>query len=137
MSARTTSTAPATYLIAYDLADAPASKHALATRLMTLGDAWARPLDQTWYVRATKTCAAAIEAELGDLIGEDDGLIVQAVAEDHVLTNTALRWFRRRSTPLAETDNIVAFPIIAAPTAWTQGRTMTTSAEQDELAKAS
>ncbi|MEZ5843513.1 MAG: hypothetical protein R3D27_07245 [Hyphomicrobiaceae bacterium] len=113
----------ATYLIAYDVARTAAEKHALATRIMSLGEAWARPLEQIWYVRAERRAAHRIGAELAAMIGEDDGIIVQETTEEAVMANTTLRWFRRRAAPVAEVSpNVVAFPIIAAPTAWTQGR---------------
>ena len=38
-----------TYLITYDIAN-PA-RHSLSSAIMQLGDAWARPLDATWYVQ--------------------------------------------------------------------------------------
>src|SRR5262245_52332934 len=39
-----------TYLITYDLAS-PA-RHSLSGAIMQLGEAWARPLDTTWYVQS-------------------------------------------------------------------------------------
>lgn len=123
MNRSATARPTATYLVAYDLASSSAEKHAIATRIMSLGEAWARPLDQIWYVRAERRAAARIEQEMADLIGDDDGLIIQEVAEEAAMANTALRWFRRRATPFAEVSpNVVVFPVIAAPTAWTQGR---------------
>ncbi|MDX2259606.1 MAG: hypothetical protein NW205_11915 [Hyphomicrobiaceae bacterium] len=110
-----------TYLIAYDLANPNAKKHALADIIMSLGVRWARPLEQTWYVTATET-EADIEAALSWLLGDDDGLIVQAVDDPAVLTNTALRWFRRRSASaeaaqLTESgSNVVAFAVPSGPT---------------------
>ena len=41
-----------TYLITYDTA-AP-SRHSIASAIMQLGEAWARPLDATWYVQSTE-----------------------------------------------------------------------------------
>ncbi len=113
----------ATYLIAYDVARPAAEKHALATRIMSLGEAWARPLEQIWYVRAERRAANRIGAELAAMVGEDDGIIVQETSEDAVMANTMLRWFRRRAPSVADVSpNVVVFPVIAAPTAWTQGR---------------
>jgi hypothetical protein len=82
-----------TYLISYD---ATASKrHAIAEAVMQLGEAWARPLDATWYVQSTER-AAAIERRLRQLADAADGLLIQEVAAGAVLLNTSLRWFRRR-----------------------------------------
>ena len=64
-----------------------------------------------------------IGAELAAMVGEDDGIIVQETTEDAVMANTTLRWFRRRAPSVADVSpNVVVFPVIAAPTAWTQGR---------------
>jgi hypothetical protein len=43
-----------------------AAKHSLSAAIMQLGDAWARPLETTWYVQS-KERAAALEARLGAL----------------------------------------------------------------------
>jgi len=40
------------FLIVYDLVGSSPHKHAMATAIMNLGEAWARPLESTWYVRA-------------------------------------------------------------------------------------
>ena len=98
------------FLIAYDLARPQANKHALASAIMMIGQSWARPLENTWYVKADME-ASDIEAILSGLLGDDDGLLVQPVAESAQLTNTALRWFKRRSTA-PEASNVVAFPVI-------------------------
>ena len=103
-----------TFLIAYDLAAPNRNKHVLANAIMGLGQSWARPLENTWFVRAD-TGESDIEARLADLLDADDGLIVQAVPEIGVLTNTSLRWFRQRRTTLeldADT-NVIAFPMPA------------------------
>jgi hypothetical protein len=108
-----------TYLISYDLARPARNKHAMATIIMSLGSAWARPLEQTWYVRA-EVDEMEIEARLSSLLDDDDGLIVQSVAEQAVMTNTQLRWFRQRrpAFELEDGGNVVAFPSVpAAPTA--------------------
>jgi hypothetical protein len=46
-------------------------------------------------------------------------MLIQAVNEEAVLSNTQLRWFRQRraDTGSAETTNIIAFPVISAPPA--------------------
>ena len=80
---------------------------------MMLGQSWARPLAQTWYIRADLE-ESDIESVLGGLLDNDDGLIVQCVERDASLANTELRWFRQRSQPLAGIEtNIVAFPAAA------------------------
>jgi hypothetical protein len=101
-----------TFLIAYDLAAPNRNKHVLANAIMGIGQSWARPLDQTWYVRA-ETTEQDIEARLADLLDGDDGLIVQAIPEIGALTNTSLRWFRQRRTvlDLEPASNVVAFPL--------------------------
>ncbi|MGI9424848.1 MAG: hypothetical protein ACR2PA_16750 [Hyphomicrobiaceae bacterium] len=108
----TASPAMQTYLISYDLAEPQANKHVLASAIMMLGDAWARPLDQTWYLRADIE-ETDIDSVLHQLLGDDDGLLVQAVEQDAILSNTQLRWFRQRRQPLADIEtNVVAFPAV-------------------------
>ena len=101
-----------TFLISYDLARPNRNKHVLATAIMSLGQSWARPLEQTWYVRAD-AAETDIESRLSGLLDTDDGLIVQAVSDDAQLTNTSLRWFRQRRTPfdIDTTTNVIAFPL--------------------------
>ncbi len=106
-----------TYLISYDLARPARNKHALATIIMSLGAAWARPLEQTWYVRS-ELAETEIETRLAGLLDDEDGLIVQGVADVDagVMTNTKLRWFRQRR-PAFELEvggNVVAFPSVPA-----------------------
>jgi hypothetical protein len=104
-----------TYLIAYDLAKTTLTKHAIATELMRIGSAWARPLEATWYVQ-TELEGAAIEARLAGLLDTDDGLLIQPVQDAATLCNTALRWFRQRRDDAvfaagpANAANVVAFP---------------------------
>ncbi len=100
-----------TLIISYDLANPHLNKHVLAQQIMALGEAWARPLEQTWYVR-TDAREESIEAKLSGLLESDDGLLIQAVEDSAVLTNTALRWFRRRRPALdiVEGSNVIAFP---------------------------
>lgn len=111
-----------TYLISYDLANPNAKKHALAEIIMGLGVRWARPLEQIWYL----TCEEPqddIEARLSWLLGDDDGLLIQPVEDPAVLTNTSIRWFRRRgAAPAVASANVVAFahtnPAAASPTGY-------------------
>jgi hypothetical protein len=107
-----------TYLISYDLANPTAKKQALAELIMSAGERWARPLEQTWYVESQES-AEEIEARMSWILGDDDGLLVQAIGHGSVLTNTALRWFRRRDAesgliaPAVSEEasrNVVAFP---------------------------
>ena len=108
-----------TFLISYDLANPVRNKHALATAIMSIGASWARPLEQTWYVRGETNEAAVVE-RLSALLDDEDGLIVQPANEDAVLANTQLRWFRQRrpAFDLEAGTNVVAFPAIpAAPPA--------------------
>lgn len=84
-----------TYLVSYDLANPALNRSTLASALMHLGQSWARPLEATWYVRVDGA-ADEIERWLKPFLGEDDGLLVQEVANDAALVNTALRWFRPR-----------------------------------------
>jgi hypothetical protein len=100
-----------TYLISYDLAKPHLTKHVVAQAVMALGHAWARPLEQTWYVRS-RDKDSVLEARLAGVLDTDDGLLIQAVDDEAVLTNTALRWFRNRR-PGVDTGgetNIIAFP---------------------------
>jgi hypothetical protein len=100
----------ATFLISYELAAPHANKHDIANAIMVTGDAWARALDQTWYVRADAE-ACEVEAMIEQFLGDDDALLVQAVEDDAQMTNTTLRWFKRRgATKPGPTDNVVAFP---------------------------
>lgn len=97
-----------TYLISYDLANPNAKKHALAREIMGLGGKWARPLEQTWYV-TTAEKSSALNERLAWMLGEDDGLLIQEVANDAVLSNTALRWFRSKA-PVTEAANTNVVP---------------------------
>lgn len=103
-----------TFLIAYDLANPALNKHAVAQSIMAVGERWARPLESTWYV-TSDTSEDVIAERLGALLDNDDGLLVQSVDDQAVLTNTSLRWFRQRRAA-AETaaatapSNVVAFP---------------------------
>jgi hypothetical protein len=104
-----------TYLITYDLA-CPA-RHGLASAIMASGEAWARPLDTTWYVQSGER-AEALERRLKPHLEGEDGLLIQEVEANALLLNTALRWFRRRRPEgRAEAGNVVAFPAAAVPEA--------------------
>ena len=103
-----------TFMISYDLTNPARNKHAMATSIMSIGSSWARPLEHTWYVRA-ECDEAEIEARLGSMLDDEDGLIVQSVADVGMLTNTQLRWFRQRrpAFDLEIDSNVVAFPSVA------------------------
>ena len=100
-----------TFLISYDLAKPDNNKAALCSAIMMLGHSWARPLDQTWYLK-TDMKDSDIENVLNNFIGEDDGLLVQCVEHGAMLANTQLRWFKQRAQPLSGVEtNIIAFPV--------------------------
>lgn len=105
-----------TFLVSYDLAHPNRNKHVLATAIMSLGTAWARPLDHTWYIRADVK-ESEIEIRLAGLLDTDDGLIIQEIEEEGRLTNTSLRWFRQRRTPydIDAGSNVLAFPAAVIP----------------------
>jgi hypothetical protein len=104
-----------TYLITYDLASP--TRHSLSGAIMQLGDAWARPLDTTWYVQSTER-AEALERRLKPHLDGEDGLLIQQVEANAVLLNTALRWFRkRRQEPGADVGNVLVFPVRELPEA--------------------
>lgn len=108
-----------TFLISYDLAKPNRNKHVLAQEIMGLGERWARPLESTWYVSSHER-EADIESKLSGLLDTDDGLLIQAVEDEAILTNTSLRWFRQRRSPVdfAAGTNVLAFPMPpAAPPA--------------------
>jgi len=84
-----------TYLISYDLANPNAKRHAIAEEIMEMGVRWARPLEQTWYI-TTQESEEDIEARIEWLLGDEDGLLIQAADDPALLTNTALRWFQQR-----------------------------------------
>jgi hypothetical protein len=94
-----------TYLISFDTA-AP-DRHTLADTIMQLGEAWARPLDSTWYIQSTER-ADAIERRLRPILDNVEGLLIQEVEARALLLNTTLRWFRRRRAAVAEAGSVVA-----------------------------
>ena len=104
-----------TYLITYDIAN-PA-RHSLSSAIMALGEAWARPLDNTWYVQSSER-PSVLEERLKDHLEGDDGLLIQQVEANAVLLNTALRWFKKRRLDVAgAVANVVAFPVSQLPEA--------------------
>lgn len=108
-----------TFLITYDLANPAQNKHAVAQSIMSAGERWARPLESTWYVSADVDEAELAE-RLGPLLDTDDGLLIQSVDDQAMLTNTSLRWFRQRRHPVSAEPaktNVVAFRTPTLPTA--------------------
>ncbi|MEI9898797.1 MAG: hypothetical protein WDN31_00215 [Hyphomicrobium sp.] len=103
-----------TLIISYDLAQPHRNKHILAQQIMAIGNSWARPLEQTWYVK-TDAREEEIEAQLRGMLDPDDGLLIQATRDEAVLTNTALRWFRQRraGVEMGGDTNVIAFPMPA------------------------
>jgi hypothetical protein len=103
-----------TYLISYDLAQPHFKKHVVAQAIMALGDSWARPLENTWYVRSEEA-PETLEARLARHLDDEDGLLIQGVRGDAFLANTSLRWFRQRQAGIdvAEHANVIAFPFPA------------------------
>lgn len=100
-----------TFLVSYDLAAPATNRHAITTAIMMLGVSWARPLEQTWYIKAD-LAEDDIESVLAGLLADDDGMIVQCVRDDAHLANTSLRWFKQRPLPQDITEtNVVAFPV--------------------------
>jgi hypothetical protein len=99
-----------TYLITHD--QTGSVKHTLSGAIMQLGEAWARPLEATWYVQC-KERADALQARLSQYLDGEDGLLIQPVETEAVLLNTSLRWFRRRQANAGELLNVVAFPLRA------------------------
>ncbi len=101
-----------TLLIAYDLAQPTDTRPQIAEMLMSIGEAWARPLDTVWMLR-THLTPDAIEARLTPLLGTDDGLMVQEARGEAAFANTGLRWFRPRRSTAAQALQmaaVIAFP---------------------------
>lgn len=94
-----------TYLISYDIPGH--QRHALASAVMQLGEAWARPLQSTWYVQSAERIDA-IERRLRPFADAVEGLLIQEVDARALLLNAALRWFRRRQPAGTETAAPVA-----------------------------
>jgi hypothetical protein len=100
-----------TYIITHD--QAGRTKPSLSAAIMQLGEAWARPLEATWFVQSNER-AAALEARLEPHLDGEEGLLIQEVEGEAVLLNTSLRWFRKRQVNAGELSNVVAFPLRAA-----------------------
>jgi hypothetical protein len=101
-----------TFLVSYDLANPDMNQPYITDAIMSLGEAWARPLANVWYLR-TDGEQSMIEGRLARLLDEHDGLLVQAVREEAAFRNTGLRWFRRRRRESdAGTSNVLAFPAL-------------------------
>jgi hypothetical protein len=94
-----------TYLISYDVPGP--QRHAVASAVMQLGEAWARPLEATWYVQSAER-ADQIERYLRPFAEAVEGLLIQEVDTRALLLNTALRWFRRRRPAGSEAEAPVA-----------------------------
>jgi hypothetical protein len=101
-----------TFLVSYDLAKPAANKPQIVDEIMQLGQAWARPLDNVWYLRAEES-QAEIEARISRHLGCDDGLLIQEARGQAAFLNTGLRWFRQRRRAvdeIAAASNVVPFP---------------------------
>ncbi|MEZ5853629.1 MAG: hypothetical protein R3D67_02380 [Hyphomicrobiaceae bacterium] len=94
--------APRTLLIAYDIAPDQQARPALIEAIMTLGEAWARPLGTVWLLRTNRS-ADEIEGCLAPLVGDHDGLVVQETRGEAFLVNAGVRWFRPRHKATAGT----------------------------------
>ena len=101
-----------TYLVAYDLARPQLNQAYLTEAIMSLGAAWARPLENVWYLRAGNS-EKEIEARLERLLDQHDGLLVQEARGEAAMANTGLRWFRPRRPGVAHMsaeDTATAMP---------------------------
>lgn len=105
-----------TFLVSYDLAQPDTNKPQIVEEIMAMGQAWARPLDNMWYVRAEET-RSEIEARISRYLGGDDGLVIQEARGEAAFLNTGLRWFRQRRRDVTVADakavgpsNVIAFP---------------------------
>lgn len=109
-----------TYMISYDLAQPAHNQQVVAQAIMGIGEKWARPLQNTWYVTSERE-EAELEGELKTTLSENDGLIIQAIKREAALTNTSLRWFRQRrnsaqtASATQEDSNVVVFREPQAP----------------------
>ncbi len=102
-----------TLLVSYDLAKPDLNGPYVADALMSLGESWARPLANVWYLK-THATGAEIETRLSRLLDDGDGMLVQETKGEAALVNTGLRWFRQRRRGLETTDgNVVTFPTFA------------------------
>ena len=96
-----------TYLITIDPA-AP-NRHRIFQTIMQLGDAWARPMETTWYVQSDER-PGSLEQRLGHQLEAGTGFLIQQVETAALLRNTAVHWFRKRRTTETASDNVIAFP---------------------------
>ena len=107
-----------TFLVAYALTRPELNQPYLAEAIMNLGAAWARPLDNLWYVRMDGT-EKSIEGRLGRLLDTTDGLVVQEARGDAAMANTGLHWFRPRRSGSAGTapaeEHTVSATLVAFP----------------------
>ena len=79
-----------TYLISYELSNPLHRRHQISEAMMCIGESWARPLENTWYIRS-KEDEDIITEKLGRLIDEDDALLIQTVDDEVTLLNTTLQ----------------------------------------------
>lgn len=98
-----------TYLINVDPA-AP-NRHRIFQVIMQLGDAWARPMETTWYVQSGER-PDALEQRLGRELAAGTSFLIQQVETAAVLHNTSVHWFRKRRAETAQANNVVAFPVV-------------------------
>lgn len=106
-----------TLLIAYDLARPADTRPLIADLLMSIGEAWARPLDTVWMLR-TRLSPEAVEARLAPLLEADDGLMVSEARGEAAFANTSLRWFRPRRRAAAQALEMAA--VLAFPDAYSK-----------------
>ena len=102
------------FLISYDLAAPTQNKNAMTSAIMMLGQSWARPLEQTWYIKADVE-AGDIEQVLGRLLGDDDGLLVQSVADEAIMANTGSSNALSHSPVLTQTLSLSLPPTTRLP----------------------
>ena len=106
---------------------------------MSLGFAWARPLDTVWYIRVDGD-ESSIEGRLSRLLDENDGLIIQETRGEAVTANTGLRWFRPRRTMLSATPDVAAMvppgTLVPFPTGGRPGRPQAGAVRDSDAAAA-
>ena len=84
---------------------------------MQLGDAWARPLDNTWYVQSTER-ADVLERRLKPHLDSEDGLLIQQVESRRPAAQYGAALVQQAPPGAApSTGNVVAFPVPALPEA--------------------
>jgi len=84
-----------TYMISCDLTTAPQENSGLLHAIKGMAQAWARPLEMTWYVR-TVLDIAEVETRLGAQLELEDCVLIQPVNAEAAMLNTTLRWFSPR-----------------------------------------